>query len=255
MTLSNYNSLTITIVLLIAILTCYFLAGFIANRQANKDQVPEDVSPIESSLLGLLALLLAFTFSMSASRFETRRQLVIQESNDIGTAILRADLYPDSIRQQLRADFRSYVEARIHYYEVGEDREKIDQALQQAEQISSRIWKKAASLAQNKDNLISSNQMIPALNSMIDIVTTRQAAGQGRVPDSILWMLFILCLISSFILGYHQNKKSHSNIIIVVFSIMISACIYLILDLDRPRQGLINNDAVNQHIIELRKMF
>ncbi len=252
-TLANYDSLTITICLFIAIIVFYWLAGMIALKRKSKNVAEDNVSPVESSLLGLLALLLAFTFSMSASRYDTRRHILIDEANNIGTAILRADLYADTSRLAFRNDFKDYVEARIAFYDAGVNKKKINNAQKATDVISDRIWKRAALLAQNKENLIASNQMIPALNAMIDIVTSRNAAGKATVPDSILWMLFLLCLISSFIMGYHKNHTS--KFVIIVFSLMISACIYLIIDLDRPRQGLINIDAANSYIVDLRKMF
>ncbi len=81
----------------------------------------DGMGSMESSMLGLMALLLGFTFSMAISKFDTRRQIIIEEANDIGTAVLRADLFPDSIRSLLRADFKEYVEARISYYDAGVD--------------------------------------------------------------------------------------------------------------------------------------
>jgi len=253
--LSSFASVTIAVVLFIAIILTYGIANRIAKNKKNKDSVPGDFGPVEGALLGLLALLLAFTFSMSASRHDMRRQIIVDEANNIGTAILRADLYADSTRQLFRTDFAAYVEARIAYYSAGMNEEKTAQALELTNTIAAKIWNRAAVLAHDHDNLISSNQMIPALNSMIDIVTTRVAGGNATVPDSILWMLFMLCLVSSFIIGYNRKEQKSSRMIIIVFSLMISASVFLILDLDRPRQGLINMDASNSHIIELREMF
>lgn len=253
--LTSISSVTIVSVLFIAILVIYWIAGRVSTNIDGEKNKSEDFGTVEGSLLGLLALLLAFTFSMSASRYDMRRQIMIEEANNIGTAILRADLYPDSIRQLFRVDFAAYVEARISFYEAGVDTEKIIKTNQLTNDISAKLWKRAALLGHNPANLISSNQMIPALNSMIDIITTRNAAITAKVPDSILWMLFILCGVSSFIIGYKGKKTRSAGVIVIVFSLMICSSIYLILDLDRSRRGLINMDASNNYIIELREMF
>ena len=79
--------------------------------------------------MALLGLLLAFTFSMSNSRFDNRRQLVIEEANAIGTAILRTDFYPDSVRKLLRASLKEYVENRIAFYRAGMNIQKSNQLL------------------------------------------------------------------------------------------------------------------------------
>ena len=249
--ISGFSSYTIALVLFCAILITYWIASRVSK---NKKIVSTDFGSLEGALLGLLSLLLAFTFNMSTTRYDMRRQIVIEEANDIGTAILRADLYPDSIKAKFKIDFAAYVEARILYYQAGLDKEKMNKAAVLTNEIAAKIWNRAALAAQNPNSIISSNQMIPALNAMIDIVTTRNAARDAKVPESILWLLFGLCIICSFVIGY--NKKGNEiNFIIIVFSLMISACIFLILDLDRPRQGLINMESANAYIIELREMF
>jgi len=215
-----------------------------------------DESPsAEGALLGLLALLLAFTFSMSSSRYELRKQIIVEEANDIGTAVLRADLYPDSIRNLFRADFKKYVDSRIAYYDVGFDEKKIQTALANSNEISSRIWKRAAALGQDPRNLALTNQMIPAVNAMIDIVTTRDAARNAHVPDVILFVLFLLLITGSFIVGYGRKGKRTDWINILVFALMTALTVYLILDLDRPRRGIITLDTSEDKMVELRSMF
>lgn len=87
---------------------------------------------------------------------------------------------------------------------------------------------------------------------MIDITTTRRAAGESTIPDSIMYFLFILCLCSAFLLGYdHKNKFDW--IVVIGFAIMLSSTVSTIIDMDRPRSGLIDMDKPNEKIIELRK--
>lgn len=208
---------------------------------------------IEGSLLGLLALLLAFTFSMANERYDARRTVIIQEANAIGTAILRADLYQDTIRQQFRDDFRQYVEARIAYYTAGVDENRMRTALKQSDQYSAAIWARATKLSRQTNNLLPANLMIPALNDMIDIVTTRDAALIAQIPASILYVLMALCLVGSFVIGYMADKLDW--MLTICFSFMTALAIYLIIDLDRPRQGLITTDTMHQKMLDLRGMF
>ena len=222
------------------------------RRQQRPDETINGGS-IEGSLLGLLALLLAFTFSMANERYDARRAVIIQEANAIGTAVLRADLYPDTTRQQFRADFKQYVEARIAYYTAGVDADRIKAALQLSDQYSAAIWARAARLSRQTANLLPANLMIPALNDMIDVVTTRDATLIARIPDSILYVLMGLCLVGSFIIGYMAEKSDW--MLTICFSCMTALSIYLILDLDRPRQGLITTDAMHQKMLDLRAMF
>src|SRR6188768_3680505 len=97
--------------------TGYRLRSWVLKK--NPDQSTIELGAINGTLLGLLGLLLAFTFSMASSRFDTRRQLVIEEANNIGTVVLRTDIYPDSVRKLLRSNLKHYVEERIAFYQAG----------------------------------------------------------------------------------------------------------------------------------------
>lgn len=254
--LQSSSTVLIAIILFILLIVFYLFGFRIRGRvvKRNPEETIEDLGQINSTLLGLLALLLAFTFSMSNSRYDTRRQLIIEEANAIGTVILRTDIYPDSMRQILRSRLKDYVEARIAFYQAGMDTEKIIEQYLKASEISSQIWSTVAAYAK-KDNVTTrTSELIPALNAMIDITTTRRAAGESTIPDSIMYFLFALCLCSAFLLGYdHKNKFDW--IVVIGFAIMLSSTVFTIIDMDRPRSGLINMDKPNEKIIELREMF
>jgi hypothetical protein len=222
--------------------------------EKNPDHSKIDLGAINGALLALLGLLLAFTFSMSNSRYDNRRQLVIEEANAIGTVILRTDIYPDSIRKLLRANLKEYVDDRITFYRAGMDIEKTVDYYIKADEVSKKIWSIAASYAKTDDVTTRTSLLIPALNEMIDITTTRRAAGEATIPDSIMYFLFILCLGSAFLLGYDYPEKI-DWIVVIGFAAMLSATVFNIIDLDRPRSGFINMDKPNEKIIELQQMF
>jgi len=225
-----------------------WLGALLRKRKSSE----KSLGTIEGSLFGLLGLLLAFTFSMSASRYDARKTIMIEEVNDIGTALLRADLYPDSLRHDFRKDFVSYIQARINYYDAGRDTTKIALAKQQTTTIADKIWKRAVLASKNPSNLAATQQMIPALNAMIDATTLREAAGKGRVPDSIIALLFILSLACSFFAGYViPSHEKMEKITILGFILLTVIVVYVILDLDRPRRGLINMDEQQRYFREL----
>jgi hypothetical protein len=254
--LQTSSTLVVAITLFILLITFYILGYRLRMRTVNKnpEHNVEDLGAINGTLLGLLALLLAFTFGMSNSRYDTRRQLVIEEANNIGTAILRTDIYPDSIRQLLRSHLKDYVNARIAFYQAGMDIERTVAEYVRAGEISNKIWSIAAAYARVDNITTRTSELIPALNAMIDITTTRRAAGESTIPDSIMYFLFSLCLCSSFLLGYDRKNK-FDWIVVIGFALMLSATVFTIIDLDRPRSGLIDMDTPNQKIIELREMF
>jgi hypothetical protein len=149
---------------------------------------------------------------------------------------------------------KEYVEARIAFYQAGMNEEDIVEHYYKANDISGKIWSTVAGFARKDDITTRTSELIPALNAMIDITTTRRAAGESTIPDSIMYFLFILCLCSAFLLGYDRKNK-FDWIVVLGFALMLSATVFTIIDLDRPRSGLIDMDKSNERIIELREMF
>lgn len=246
----------IAILLLAGIILFNRLGVAIGNYQKkhNPNAKSETVGPLESALLGLLALLLSFTFSLSAAKHDTRRSLIITEANNIETGILRADLYPDSVRKQFRKDLRQYLEARIDYYNAGEDEDKLNAARLKAVRILDGLWKKAARASRETPVFDRDNQMIPALNSMDDSITNRDAA-RSNVPDSIIFLLITLSLLGSFVIGYCKREKKSDWIMFSIYAMMMVFTIYTIMDLDRPFSGFIQTDHAHQKILDLRELF
>lgn len=255
-TLNQMDAYLIAILLFTTLVISFWIGIKVRSYKEKKGRVSKDksIGALEGSLLGLLALLLSFTFSMSSSRHERRVQVIVEEANDIGTAVLRADLYPDSIRNEFRKDFKAYLESRILFYTAKTDLETINKSLKESAKLQASLWKRATDLGRDKENLHRTAQMIPALNAMFDIVTTRTAATLDKVPDVILYLLFLICITSAFMVGYSGGSKP-DWVIVVGFSLMISMTVYLIIDLDRPRKGMIKMDQQNENIVQLREMF
>ena len=210
---------------------------------------------LEGSMLGLLALLLAFTFGISNARYDARRDVIIKEANCIGTAVLRADLYPEPFRSDLRRDFHEYVEARIKYYTVGANNDSIESAFRYAQEVSDRLWKKTTVYSKTDTPYIRNTFFLQSVNDMIDVASERRYIGISHVPISIIWMLLLICMAVSFLLGYGMKGKKADILMVVLFALIVSLTIYLILDLDRPREGIITMDAVHQSMIDLRDLF
>ena len=254
--LYNTPSYIIAFLLLFFILLIYVLGTSIGYRQKikNPEAKADGIGPLESALLGLFALLLSFTFSQTASRYDKRINLAVTEVSDIGTVIFRTDLYPDSIRTTIRKNLKLYVEARIAYNNAGQNKKRIDQTLAEAEEISGRIWQTVVKEFKSTNLVMPHSVMIPALNSMIDVVTSREAARTSRVPDLIMWLLIILNLLGSFTIGYSKNVKKRDWIILTVYTVMTVATIFTILDMDRPSRGIITTKEWSDKILDLRQM-
>jgi hypothetical protein len=240
--------------ILLALMIISILVGLKAGKKIHKES-PSD-STILGSLITLLALMLAFTFSMSVNNYNTRREIVIEEANDISTAILRADLYPETDRNLFRADFKKYVDSRVDYFTAGTDTEKVIAAQQLSTTIQQELWSRAAKLSRDSGNVVASMQMIPALNSMIDITTTRIYANIIHLPDAINYLLLFMSCTCAFYIGYvFPGKGKFDWLMVVIFCLLTSLVVFVIFDLDRPRRGFIKLDQMNNAIVELKQMF
>jgi hypothetical protein len=234
--------------------------GKVAGKLWRKDEGEPrgGVSSLLGAVFALFGLILAFAFGMSGSRYESVKGVVVNEANNISTAVLRADLYPDSVREAFRNDFKQYLEARIAYYDhlSAWDTAQFFKAREDASKISTAIWNRAVQQSKQPNMLIPSSMMMPALNNMIDITTTREAMLKARVPDPIVYMLFILALASSFIAGFTSATIRRKDwLVIAGFALLSSMVIYMTLDLGRPMRGMIKADKGEEAMIELRKMF
>ena len=215
----------------------------------------EGVGAVDGAVFALLGLLIAFTFSGASARFDTRRQLVVEETNDIGTAYLRLDLLPVHLQPSLREMFRRYLDARIEIYRKLPDIAAAKEQLAKAIDLQTQIWRQAvaASVAPGAPPP-APILLLPALNAMIDITTTQVMATQMHPPIVLFAMLFGLALVGSLLAGYGMTgSKMRSRFHMLGFALVMAVAVYVILDIEYPRLGLIRVDAFDQALIDLRE--
>ena len=212
------------------------------------------VSAVDGAIFALLGLLVAFTFSGAASRFDTRRQLIIEETNDIGTAYLRLSLLPISAQPALREQFRQYLDARLAFYKSVRDFDAARAEHVRVIRLQGEIWREAVvAIHASGASPAAPMLLLPALNAMFDIATTRALAMQIHPPGIIFAMLIGLALVAALLVGYDMADSQKRNWLhIAGFAFVLSFAIYVILDIEFPRHGFIRVDAFDQALVELR---
>jgi hypothetical protein len=210
---------------------------------------------IEAAVFALLGLLIAFTFSGAVSRFEARRHLIVEEANAIGTAYLRLDLLPTDSQPALRQEFRRYVEHRLEVFRKLPDPEAAKAELTKATKLQEKIWSQAVAASQAQGAAPAAPMLLlPALNQMIDITTTRTMALQLHPPLIIFGMLFLVALASALLAGYAMaGGKDPKRLHVIGFALVIALTVYVILDIEYPRHGWIRVDAFDQALVNLLK--
>ena len=224
--------------------------GYRIARHLQRDSQEEKEAPVGGMVgatLALLALMLAFTFGLAGSRFEDKRQVVLSEANAIGTAYLRAAMLPEPMRTQTQQLFREYVDVRLEAVQP----DKLSYAITKSEELQNRLWAQAVA-ASEKDRSPITALFIASLNEMIDLHATRMmAALRSRVPAVIWIVLFLLSFLSMAMMGYHEAlTNSRRSIAVLALILGFSSVLFLIVDLDRPRQGTLQ--VSQQAMIDLR---
>jgi hypothetical protein len=207
---------------------------------------------VEGAVLGFLGLLLAFTINGAGQRFDHRRELVVEETNAIGTAYRRLDVLPQSVRLSVQENFRRYLDARIAMYRKLPDVSAARDDLARSLHLQDEIWRQTvAGIGAENTPPHAMVVLLPALNTMIDITTTRSMASQMHPPTVIFVMLYGLALASALLSGYSMGT-ARSWLHRLCFALIVSMSVYITLDLEYPRLGLLRVEAFDQAMVDLR---
>jgi hypothetical protein len=251
---------TLQTLLLHPIISCcgVFAALWLALESGRAMASPQRVQgvhggAVDAAIFALLGLLIAFTFSGAATRFEQRRDLIVQEANAIGTAFLRVDLAPPATQPALRDAFRDYMQSRVQAYAVVADPHAFQAALGKSAALQQRIWQLAIDAGRRADAAPATNMLLlPAINDMIDITTIRTMAAQKHSPVAIYMMLFVLTLVGAVLAGFSMGAGSRRSWLhMLSFAVTMTLTIYVIIDMEYPRLGLIKVDRFEQATIRL----
>lgn len=205
-------------------------------RAADSLEKDDDVNgAIVPAVLGLLALLLGFTFALAIDRFETRRALVLEEANAIGTAYLQAQVLPQPHRERVSTLLVRYTDNRVVLArtEAPEDRR---QRLADNDRTVNDIW--AATLAgfDSIKGLDMSSAFVSSINAVIDLDTSRKTGRMAHVPEEVFWVLIVYVLVTAAILGYTMRTRSSFRLACVMHVLVVMS-LMLIIDIDRPAAG------------------
>lgn len=225
-----------------------------ATLARDPNGLSKGVGAAEGAVFALLGLMIAFTFSGAASRLQDRRELVTEEANMIGTAYLRIDVLPEDAQPEMRALMKRYVEHRLLTYSEVSDMALTQQRLADGEALQKQIWQKAVEAVMRPDG--KSQQallMLPALNQMIDITTTRLMATRIHPPLVVYLVLMALGLVAALLVGYATaDNPRRTWLHNVLFAAVVSTVVYVIIDLEFPRLGLIRVDSADEVLVMAR---
>lgn len=220
--------------------------GFQLGRRF-KSETADERSPlgaVQGGVLGILGLLLGFGFAGAASRFVDRQDITVREANAIGTAVLRTDLLDEPHRTRCREALLRYLDRRVTLFEEYDD-DRFKQGLAECDELHKQMW--AAAVAGGRSAMPVVAGVLPPINDVIDLHTTRIAAGRRHMPLAVTALLLISAIVSLGFLGYRAGVGGRRNVgLIGPLVLLVAFALWATIDMDFPRHGLIR---VNQDVL------
>lgn len=200
-------------------------------------ETDESAAAVVGATLGLLAFLIVFQTGIVADRFDARRQLVVEEGKAIATAYLRAGFIPQQEQDGVRALLKEYIDIRL----VAADSDApVEDVIARSEGIHAELWgiTQPAALANPESELIVG--FVESINEVIEVHMDRVAALRNRFPVQVWLAIFFAAALSVAVVGFHTGLDGERNLVAIFALVLVtSAVILLIVDLDRPQEGLL----------------
>lgn len=242
------SSLWVVLIGMSVVLVLAAKLGYLIGERASRSGAEQtQIGTIQSSILGMLALMLGFTFGAAWTRYDNRRILAINEANAIGTTFLRAQSVPEPYRTNLSKMLREYVDLRLKTASLIGDHHGFRQLLSDTEKLQQSVWKQAANVCYKYPSDIT-GLFAESLNQSIDLYASRKAEFLARVPETIMWILTFIAIVSLGVVGYGFGiSRQKARLIVLLISVIVAAVIVMIVDLDRPEAGptLVSNQTMN----------
>lgn len=197
----------------------------------------------KGSIFGLVALLLGFSFSATTSRHDFRQRLVLDQANAVGTCFLRAGLLDEISCKRIRDLLRRYVEVRVEQYRAGRNEAVVARDQAEIERLLADLWTAVEEANRREPEKVHKSSIVSAANEVIDLSSTRTWANRNHVPEPVLFLLMVSVLVACLLLGHSsgQAERRHPSLWLAANAVF-ALVLYVLLDFDRPRRGLIRVD-------------
>lgn len=209
------------------------------------------IGAVQGAVLGLLGLLLGFTFAMAVQRYDLRRDLVVQEANSVGTTFLRASFLPEPYQTEVKQLLQRYVDFRLAFYQAGRSEQDVAAAERASAAVQQQLWAHATASARlTASPLIAI--FVTSLNETIDLDATRLAALRNRVPPPVWLLLLLVAGCGAWSTGYASGATGKRLWFSqLMLPLLIAVVITILVDLDSPRRGLVG--VSQESLIDLKR--
>ena len=226
------------LVLAVVILGATALGVFLGHRVKHlSDTLKEPFGVLQAALLGVVGLILAFGLSLAVTRYENRRDAVVDEANTIGTTYLRAQTLPEPMRSKSLALLVSYTESavRLTNYIPGSSNELA--VADTEEELQRRLWALNGQALALQPVDSAPRLYEETLNEMIDAQATRIAGLNNRVPNAVLFLEVLGAALALGLLAAYLAIVGRGVVAVSLAAVLVTMLLFVICDLDRPTRG------------------
>jgi hypothetical protein len=213
------------------------LGGWL-GRRSHQGARKSSINALTGAALGLLALLLAFSFSLALSRYDTRRTLVLEEANAIGSTANFALMLPDPAQPAILGLLRDYTAVRIGLG-VPYDPAKMERDVARSLDLQSKLWQQATVLTAAAPQSLPIYRFVASLNEMNNVHERRLTALRYHVPGEIMFTLVGVAMVAMGFAGYQVGSRAAPRVAALLMSLMVAIVTMMVVDLDRPARGFI----------------
>ncbi len=233
---------------LVGLLFAAFVAGRHLGRVAEAEQ--EHLGVIQGASLGVLGLLIGFSFSGAMGRFSERRAIIVEEANAVSTAWLRADLLADSHRSEVKSLVAEYTTVRLDLFAARGQKES-DRAEVAVQAVQAQLWEKALTAAGDSESL--REMVLPPLNQAFDARSERNDSSRSHIPAAVIVVLVLSAMLSTAMISYGQASRKQPVLYPAIgLVLLIGIVIWITIDLDFPRSGLVQvSDLPLRDVLQL----
>ncbi|HKX17742.1 MAG TPA: hypothetical protein VJT33_07015 [bacterium] len=221
---------------------CIAIGSWIRRRFALVPGTPEEraLSVAHGAIFVLTGLILGFSFSYAAARYDARRALVVEEANAIGTTYLRASNLPGAAADQFRAILRDYAMARLAVYLNLQDPRTSQTMERRSTAVQDHLWSILVSAERSDTRNVPFGLLTQALNHMIDVHAEQSAALKTHLPSAMLALVLVVSIVATMLVGVHfERLRGVQTFLGLVVALLLATVVTGIVDLDRPQLGLV----------------
>jgi len=215
------------------------LSSWAGSRLRQRLQFNSEAAYAASAAVSLLALLIGFTFSLALNRYDNRRELVVEEAAAIFAVWQRVPLLKDPARAELAKLARRYADQRYEYFTKGIDHDNALRADRTADYTVERMWTIVRGLTEAEATPLVTRMLLDNLTRIDDAAWRREAMAREHIPNFVVDLLVIFAVLTAASLGFAGQQHRRVHPAHLIFFMLVSASIWLIIDLDRPRSGLV----------------